>query len=410
MSYIKTPHILVPAQDVDKSKWSVVACDQFTSQPHYWEDLSLAVGDSPSTLNLIFPEVYLEQDDAPQRIANIHATMRSYLNGGMFESLREFVLVDRTLSDGKHRIGLMVAIDLETYEYTPDSAALIRATEKTVVSRIPARIEIRRNACIEVPHIMLLMDDRDDSVLGPLMAKRDTLQRLYDFDLNMNGGHVCGYVADDPDRIKAAVARLLDPQVLRAKYGDAERPVLFAVGDGNHSLASAKECWNQIKTALSAAEQQRHPARYALCELVNLHDTSLVFQPIHRVVMGADREFIDWLRTRMSGDSSVRLVWRAEEFTVQASSSPSDAIADLQKAIDDYCRAHREIAVDYIHGEDNLLEVAREKDAIAIFMPTIDKNSLFDYVRRRGVLPRKSFSMGNAEDKRYYYEAKKIKW
>lgn len=410
MSCIKIPHILVPCDEVDKTRWSVVACDQYTSQPHYWEDLSLVVGDSPSTLNLIFPEVYLEDEDAPERIASIHNTMRSYLNGGMFVPLEDFVLVDRTLSDGKHRIGLMIAIDLEDYQYTADNNALIKATEKTVVSRLPARMEIRKNACIEVPHIMLLMDDRDNHILGDLYARRSSLRKIYDFELNMDGGHLCGYVADDSDRVREQIEGLLDPQVQTEKYGDATHPILFAVGDGNHSLAAAKECWEQIKSVLSVQEQHRHPARYALCELVNLHDSSLVFRPIHRVIMGADEEFIPYLRSRLQGPATLRVVWREQEYELSVSASASDAIADVQKAIDDYMRAHRELEIDYIHGDDSLMQVAREKDGVAIFMPTIDKNTLFDYVRRRGVLPRKAFSMGNAQDKRYYYEAKKIKW
>lgn len=412
MSCIKIPHILLPQQDTDMTKWSVIACDQFTSQPKYWEELSMFVGDAPSTLNLIYPEVYLDEDeeDAEARIEQIYERMRAAFNGGLFRCVDNFVLVDRTQSDGKHRLGLMIAVDLEDYDYTSANNALIKATEKTVVERLPARISVRKGACLELPHVMVLMDDRENEILPDLYARKDTYTRLYDFDLNMGGGHLAGYAIEDSDAVLATLEdKLLSPEKMARKYG-ADRRILFAVGDGNHSLATAKECWNKIKLALSPQEQHRHPARYALCELVNLHDNALSFEPIHRVITGADEELIDWLQSKSSGDSVTKLIWNERVYELAVSSSPSDAIADLQSALDTYCKAHKDVEIDYIHGDDNLMEVARKKNAMALFMPTIAKDSLFDYVARRGVLPRKSFSMGNAQDKRYYCEAKKIKW
>ena len=398
---IKVPQILIPNDKIDLEKWSVVACDQFTSQPEYWSELETLVGEKYSTLKMIFPEVYLEKEDKKQRTSNINNTMDKYLKEDIFKEVNDFVLVDRTQNDGMHRIGLMLSVDLEDYDYTPKNNALIKATEKTVVERLPARIEVREHASLEIPHIMLLMDDVNNVILKKLMDKKEKLEKLYDFDLNMNGGHLVGYRVDNSNEVLDELMSLLDNQ--------KENKLLFVVGDGNHSLATAKECWNRVKATLSEEERQNHPARYALCELVNLRDQSLIFQPIHRVMFNCGKEFIEYMQNNITGEEKTKMVYEGETYELNISTSPSDAIADIQGTIDKYMKSHSDVNIDYVHNDDYTLKVAKENHGVAIFMPTISKDSLFDYVSRRGVLPRKSFSMGHAEDKRYYMEAKKIK-
>lgn len=398
---IKIPKILLPKADVDKSKWSVIACDQFTSQPSYWEQLDKFVGDAPSTLRMIFPEVYLESENKQDRIKAINDNMKTYLLSGIFEEFEGFILVERTTPDGQKRLGLVIAVDLDDYEYTPKNNALIKATEKTVVERLPARIEVRKGARLESPHIMMLMDDRKDKIIENLYANRDKLELAYDFALNMGGGSIKGYKVRDCKAVIDSLNSLLDK----------DRPILFAVGDGNHSLATAKECWNNIKKTLSGNELNNHPAKYALCELVNLHDESLKFEPIHRAVFGVDEEFAEYMGKELEslgGKSSIKVVYGAKEYRWSVSDNASDAIADVQQLMDEYNKSHKDMVIDYIHGDKHLLSVAKEKNAVAVFMPCLEKDGLFDYVVRRGVLPRKSFSMGHAEDKRYYLECRVI--
>ena len=404
---VKIPKILLPSKDIDPTKWAVIACDQFTSQPDYWGRLDDLVGDAKSTLKLIYPEAYLERDDKEARTQAINDTMQEYLAQGVFSEVEDFVLVDRQIADGRHRIGLMISVDLDDYEYTPFNTALIKATEKTVVERLPARIAVRKGASIELPHIMLLMDD-DKDILGELYANRDSMDKLYDFTLNMGGGRLVGYRVKDSEKVRSRLEELASGEVSKSKYG-VEQSIMFVVGDGNHSLATAKECWENIKKTLTPEQTLTHPARYALCELVNLHDSSLEFSPIHRVVFNVGEEFISYLQDRLVGDDTTIANYKDKHYLLHINSSPSDAIADIQQAIDDYLATHSKAYVDYVHGEEYTLDVARSNDAVAIFMPTISKQSLFGYVARRGVLPRKSFSMGHAEDKRYYMEAKLIK-
>ena len=404
---VKIPKILLPSKDIDPTKWAVIACDQFTSQPDYWERLDDLVGDAESTLRLIYPEAYLERDDKEARTQAINDTMQEYLAQGVFSEVEDFVLVDRQIADGRHRIGLMISVDLDDYEYTPYNTALIKATEKTVVERLPARIAVRKGASIELPHIMLLMDD-DKDILGELYANRDSMDKLYDFTLNMGGGRLVGYRVKDSEKVRTRLEELASGEVSKSKYG-VEQSIMFVVGDGNHSLATAKECWENIKKTLTPEQTLTHPARYALCELVNLHDSSLEFSPIHRVMFNVGEEFISYLQDRLVGDDTTIANYKDKQYLLHINSSPSDAIADIQQAIDDYLATHSKAYVDYVHGEEYTLDVARSNDAVAVFMPTISKQSLFGYVARRGVLPRKSFSMGHAEDKRYYMEAKLIK-
>ncbi|MEG1394312.1 MAG: DUF1015 domain-containing protein [Clostridia bacterium] len=408
MSTIVKPNILLPKQNIDKAKWSCVACDQFTSQPDYWSKLADFVGDAPSCLNMIMPEVFLANGDLNERIEKINQNMQTALSDDIFDQINDLVLVERTQSDHLVRVGLMLAVDLEDYDYTPNNKALIKATEKTVEERLPIRIEVRKNASLELPHIMLLMDDKENAILGGLLAKKNKLEKLYDFDLNMQGGHLTGFRVDNSDEVIKQIESLADKKNMLAKYGVTDS-LLFAVGDGNHSLATAKECWNAIKKGLSEQEKAAHPSRFALCELVNLYDNALSFQPIHRVAFNAGEELVDFLVKKLQGDESTKIVFRGKETLVNIPAKPSDAIADIQQALDEFVKQNQKVELDYIHGEEHLMQVANKKDGVAIFMPTLAKDSLFDYVIRRGVLPRKSFSMGHAEDKRYYCECKKIK-
>ncbi len=408
MSYFKIPEILLPKKEYDYSKWSTIACDQFTSQPEYWEELKKFVGKEKSTLNLVLPEVYLETVDKEKEVKKINDTMEKYLKEKIFDTYESFIYVERELAPGVIRKGIMIAVDLEAYDYAPDAKLPIRATERTVKERLPIRIEIRKDAKIEIPHICIFMDDREDKILSELAAKKKSMTKLYDFDLNMNGGHVAGYLVKNSKALEKQINGLLDKELLLEKY-NTEEELLFVVGDGNHSLATAKECWELVKKDLSEEEKKTHPARYALCELQNIHDEAIVFEPIHRFIGGVDETFVDFLRHEIDGEGEIRLVYKGVERTLFVNSDPTVAIADIQKAIDKYMTKHPEMYIDYIHGDDYLLEVAQHKDGFALFMPKIEKNTLFSYVTKHGVLPRKSFSMGHAESKRYYLESRIVK-
>lgn len=408
MSYFKIPEILLPKKEFDYSKWATIACDQFTSQPDYWESLRYYIGDAKSTLDLVLPEVYLETVNKEEEVKKINKNMADYLKSNMFDTYNNFIYVERELAKGVVRHGLMIAVDLEAYDYAPDAKLPIRATERTVKERLPIRIEIRKDAPIEIPHICIFMDDREDKIFSALKRKKNTMEKLYDFELNLSGGHVRGYLVEKSDAIVKQLDSLLDPELLQEKYKTKEE-LLFVVGDGNHSLATAKECWNLVKKDLTEEEQKTHPARYALCELQNIHDEAIVFEPIHRFIGGANEDFVEYLQRTVDGDGTVRIVYKGIERTVSVNEDPTVAIADLQNAIDKYMAKHPEMYIDYIHGDDYLLDVAKEKDGIALFMPKIEKNTLFSYVTKHGVLPRKSFSMGHAESKRYYLECRKVK-
>lgn len=407
MNLVRVPKVLLPKKDIDYSKWSCIACDQFSSEPEYWAELADKVSGSPTALNLILPEVYLN-GDTNSSIAKINNTMAEYLNNGLFEELDTVILVKRTLNNKKVRLGLMIEIDLECYDYSDKNNAYIKATEKTVTSRLPARIEIRKNASIELPHVMMLVDDKQGDFIQSLYKKCDKMDVLYDFDVNMNGGHLTGYRVNDSESLVEKLNGLTSSALIKSKYNQ-DCNIAFVVGDGNHSLATAKECWNLIKQNLTPVERENHPARYSLVELVNIYDDSLEFEPIHRLLVNADINFVTSFCKNMTGDSSIKVLFNKKTYVANVPSNPSDAIKDIQDFIDNYKLNHKEIIEDYIHGDNSLIELAKKHNAVAIFMPTISKEGLFDYCLRRGALPRKSFSMGNAEDKRYYLEAKKIK-
>ncbi|MDF2521181.1 MAG: hypothetical protein K0R84_1809, partial [Clostridia bacterium] len=297
---IKVPEILLPEKNVSYEKWSVIACDQYTSQPEYWEEVNGIVGDSYSTLNLVLPEVYLEEEnrDIEKMIKHIHSNMREYLNKNVLVPQKPgFIYVERKTESEVTRKGLVLSIDLENYEYTANSQSLVRPTEKTVIERIPPRVKIRENAAVEFPHIMLLIDDPDEAIIEPLAQMKDKLNKVYDFDMMMGGGHISGYKIDEQDMLDKLIKgfeKLADPAVFNKKYDLKENKaiLLFAVGDGNHSLASAKAHWENVKKTLNDEQKETHPARFALVEVVNIHDKSLIIEPIHRELFNVDSEHL----------------------------------------------------------------------------------------------------------------------
>mgnify|MGYP001036570618 CR=1 FL=1 len=419
----RSSDILLPRQNFEK--WSTVACDQYTSDAEYWTDVEKTVADSPSALRIMLPEIYLEEKNVDRLIEKTYEKMREYLRDGVFETVKDaYIYVERTLSDGKTRKGLMGIFDLEAYDFNAGSGSVIRATEGTVLSRIPPRVRIRQNACLEMPHIMILIDDRSKCVIEPLEEQKSGFEKLYDFDLMKNGGHIKGYKvsAAAKNSIETAIASLYDEKAFADKYGIevGSKPLLvFAVGDGNHSLATAKTCWENIKKDLTEEEKLTHPARYALAELVNLHDTSLEFEPIHRVLFGVDEEkFVKDLETFFAGyklredeDStgfSVLINGKEKHYVIDAPKS-NLTVGDVQCFIDHYLKdIQPDAKVDYIHGEEEVKALAGVHGNVGILLPAMEKNDLFKTVILDGVLPRKTFSMGHANDKRYYLEVRKI--
>ncbi|MDL2206205.1 DUF1015 domain-containing protein [Eubacteriales bacterium OttesenSCG-928-N13] len=404
LGVMPTP-ILLPKAPNALDKWAVVACDQFTSEPEYWQEVTQQVGDEPSTLNIIYPECYLSEGD--QRIDRIREAMQDYRSHVLGRVGTGFVLVERQTSCG-NRLGLVMAVDLEKYDFSPDSKSPIRATEQTIVERIPPRVKIRKGAPLESPHIMLLVDDPNRSLIEPIYEAREQLQSLYDFDLMMRGGHIRGWLLDShaQGKVQKALSDLYD------KSGG----LLFAVGDGNHSLATARQCWLDMKNELTEQDREEHPARYALCEVVNLHDPSLQFEPIHRAIFGADsaqlsHDMVMWCRKNGMSISAcdedhAEMYLLDAPVCIQNSINPLP-VAILQPFLDEWLEAHPSASIDYIHGEQ-ALETLTEQGACCIRLKAIDKGSLFESVRKGGPLPRKTFSMGEAQDKRYYLECRSL--
>ena len=412
--------ILLP-KDVDMTKWAVVACDQFTSQPEYWQVVEDTVGNAPSTLRLILPEAKLNDPDVEQSIADINSTMEQYLESGVFQTLSDSLLyMERTQSDGKIRHGLIGMIDLEQYDFTPGSGALIRATEGTVLSRIPPRVRVREHAPIELPHVMLLIDDPDRTVIAPLTAASGEMEKVYDFELQQEGGHLRGWKLTDiqMDGVAAALEGLCTDAEMQKKYGlSGAAPLLFAVGDGNHSLATAKQCYENLKKVTPESQWGTLPARYALVEVVNNHDHALQFEPIHRVLFGVQPDQV--LEAFKSfypeayegrGEGHVIAYTCAEHtgFLTVPNPKVQLAVGTLQTFLDAYVQEYGG-EVDYIHGDDVTDELGAKAGNIGFKLPAMGKEQLFKTVMTDGVLPRKTFSMGHAQDKRYYVEARRIK-
>ncbi len=413
----KKADILLPDFDkTDAYKWAVVACDQFTSEPEYWEKASKEAENSPSALNVILPEVYLSQADT--RIPKINQAMKDYLTETLVCHKDSAIFVERAQSDGSIRRGVVLCVDLEAYDYTRGASSLIRATEATVVERIPPRVAIRRGAEIELPHVMLLIDDPERTAIEPL-ASECSGKFAYDTDLMLGGGHITGKFLTDENykKFEKALTKLITPEGMESRYGDSSlSPLLFAVGDGNHSLASAKAAYEEIKSSVGVTLAQTHPARYALVEVVNIHDEALKFEPIYRVMFGVDaqnvlselKKYISALNGNAAAQS-ITYTYKDKTGTLCAEHPVRQlTVGTLQDFIDEYIKEHDGVTVDYIHGENSVRTLARKDGAIGFLFSGMSKSELFKTVIFDGALPRKTFSMGHAEDKRYYLEARKI--
>ncbi len=384
--------ILLPKSNFEN--WATIACDQYTSEPEYWEDVKKAAGDMPSAFNIVLPEVYLSKDNSDY-INKINKNMQEYLDSDIFDSYNNaLIFIERIQSDGKCRRGIVGKIDLEEYDYRAGSNAEIRATEQTVLSRIPPRVEIRKNAPLELPHVMLLFDDVKHMIFSYLKARKSEFKKAYDFTLMCGAGSITGYILDDE-----AQSKVLSCLHILKEQNDG---FLFCVGDGNHSLATAKECYNLNKTEQS---------RYALCEIVNIHDTALEFEPIYRVVFGVNpKELLDdFVKTVGQGEQKFVCVYGETQTEISVKPTSKLAVGTLQSFLDNYVKSHPNAEIDYIHGENSLKKLASREDAIGFIFSGMQKNELFDAVNTDGSLPRKTFSMGHADDKRFYIEARKIK-
>ena len=400
------------------TKWAVVACDQYTSEREYWEAAEKYIGEAPSALRLMLPEAYLDREES--EIPKINAKMREYLENGVLQCHEnKMIYLERVQLDGRVRRGLVCAIDLEDYDYSKGSTTLTRATEGTVLERIPPRVAIRRGAALEMPHIMILIDDPERTVIEPVAKRAAKLPVAYDFELMAQSGRVKGYFLGGGEcgEINAALGKLCADGVMQKKYGVDAEPLLFAIGDGNHSLASAKALYEEIKAEIGEEAARVHPARFALCEIVNLHDEALEFEPIYRVVFGVDaEEFICEFKSylsALSGDADeqrIELVFGGGEEEIAVKTPVSQlAVGTVQAFLDRYVKEHEGVLVDYIHGIESTKALARRDGAVGILFDGMGKNELFKTVICDGALPRKTFSMGHAADKRFYVECRKIK-
>ena len=404
-------NILLPKTD-SYEKWSVIACDQFTSEPQYWEQTRSKIGDCKSALDLILPEAYLSKDNS-EKICEIHDSMNRYLSEEFFQVIENsFIYVERTLLNGDIRPGLIGVIDLEEYSYEKGVESRIRPTEKTVVERIPPRKMVRENAPIEMPHIILFYNDKEDRFTSYIQERKATLKEIYDFDLIMGGGHISGWAiqGEDVEKINelfSAYQTTAEDECSKNKLN----PMILAVGDGNHSLATAKACWEDLKKQLPKEKRVNHPARYALVEIENIYDKSLQFEPIHRIVQYTNTDaFLEYLQNTICCEYGYPIQWHRQDesgclyLNVRDGELP---LAVFQDALDKWL-AENPGEVDYIHGEQSLLKLAEQEDAIGFLMPEIEKGQFFLDIMKTGVLPRKTFSLGHAEEKRYYLEARRI--
>ena len=402
MNVFETAKILVP-KNVDMEKWAVIACDQFTSDSLYWERVRHNAGDAPSTLHMILPEVMLPGTDA--QIAEIHQTMASYLTDGVFAEYKSsYIYVERTLLDGSVRKGLVGALDLDQYDYHPDTVAPVRATEATVQERIPPRMRVRRGAPLEMPHVLLLCDDQKRTIIEPLAAEKDNMAKVYDFDLCAGGGRIRGWLLSREltGKVNAALA----------VYEQEKVPLTYAVGDGNHSLATAKACYEELKKNNPGVDMSNHPARFALVELENIHDEAQQFAPIHRVIAKTNPSaLLAYLTKACTGEETCPIPWfsGSKQGVLQLGVQPGQLpLAALQQALDAYL-AENAGEIDYIHGDHEVCQLAQQDNAVGFLLPPMEKHQLFRGVISGGVLPRKTFSMGHADDKRFYIEGRKIK-
>ena len=415
--------VLLPKKGIDLKKWAVIACDQYTADPEYWEKVEESVGEAPSTLRITLPEIYLEKEGKEERIRKINTTMDEYLENGIFTEYKDsYILVERKSETGT-RFGIVGKIDLEEYDYSKDSKSQVRATEGTILSRIPPRKEIRHAAPLELPHIMILISDEKRTVIESMRDKRDELEVIYDTDLMMAGGHVRGYLInreEDKKSIDDGLSQMLESL-------DPENPLLFAMGDGNHSLATAKSLWEDIKEELSEEEKERHPARYALVEIENIFDEGLQFEPIHRIFYSLtldrfdeaissfapvvrkekiDKEEISKL---INKEKRAFVLYDGNEYTLYMMDGTEKELAawTIQSVIDTLL-FEKACTVDYIHGMEETLSLAGNGN-IAVILPDIPKETFFASILSDSAFPRKTFSIGHANEKRYYMEARKIR-
>lgn len=403
-------NILLP-KNVSFEKWAVIACDQFTSQPEYWKRVRENVGEAVSTLNLVFPEAELNVDRA-ERIKGINENMAKYLAEDIFTEYKDsYVYVERILKNGVVRKGIVGVIDLEQYDYNADSKSAIRATEQTVLERIPPRVEIRRNASMELPHVLLLCDDEKERIIEPLTAKKAELPKIYDFDLMEGGGHIEGYLlkGTEVDTINEAIAAY-EVDVFAKYEGSGKAPMTYAVGDGNHSLATAKACYEELKAKCGAENVANHPARFALVELENIYDEAQVFEPIHRLLTNVDvKALLENLQAEIGGNSTaVKWFANGEAGELKINDENGELPLEvIQVALDKYLKSNAG-EIDYIHGDETLEQLSQKENTIGFLMPNVTKNAFFENIVNNGVMPRKTFSMGEAEEKRYYLEGRRI--
>ena len=431
---IQIPTVYLPKAGTDLGKWAVIACDQYTSEPDYWREVERIVGEAPSTLKLTFPEVHLEKPGETERIKSIQATMRQYLSDRILEPREGLIYVERTVA-GKTRKGVLLCIDLEHYDYNKGSSSLIRATEGTIVERLPPRMKVREGALLELPHILVLIDDPNHTVIEPLSAAKAQLEKLYDFELMLDSGHLAGYAinTDLENRLVEALRALGARETFAAKYGvDMDQPVLlFAMGDGNHSLATARAIWDRLKPQVGLD----HPARYALVEIENVHDQGLDFEPIHRVLFGLKRDLVTSLKATFGTNFSYKSAGSSEEMIAGVDSAGGQkqviglvgggadakfgvieianplsnlAVGSLQTFLDAFMQGGGAEKIDYVHGADVVERLALQPANAGFYLPGMQKSDLFKTVILEGALPRKTFSMGEAREKRFYMEARKI--
>ena len=407
MDIFNTADILIPAKG-DMSKWAVIACDQFTSEPEYWAECERLVGDADSALRLMLPEAWLESDRAEGAEGRINAEMERCLRENVFRVLeKSFVYLERQQSDGRIRRGLVGAVDLEQYDFTPGSHAAIRSTEDTVADRLPPRVKVRKGAALEMPHAMVLMNDPEDAVLGALEARKERFEKVYDFELMQGSGHIRGW------RVSGGEAEAVSAAI-RALTETAD--MAMAMGDGNHSLATARLCWLDIREKLSESQRENHPARYALVELNNIHEAAIDFEPIHRILLDTETDaFLNeaerfFEEASRDGEShAIRCITaEGQREIIVRGLTIGETIGAAERFALDYLKRHGG-RIDYIHGDDTVAAMGRERGSCAMVLPAMDKTELFTSVERSGPFPRKSFSIGHARDKRFYLECRKIK-
>lgn len=413
----KPADILIPDAKTNMEKWAVIACDQYTSEPEYWKETYKNTDGFNSSINMILPEIFLEDENVSERISKIHNNMESYLTKNVFKEYKNsMIYVERIQSNGVLRAGIVGMIDLEEYDFSKGSSSQVRATEATVIERIPPRIKIRDGAALELPHIMILIDDENKSVIEPLSSQKDSFEKLYDFNLMQGGGSISGYLLESEmcEKIIKLLDNLGDQETFKKKYGVSD-VLLYAMGDGNHSLATAKEFYEQLKKNNPEKDFSNHPARYALAEIVNLHSPALDFEAIHRIITETDTQALieqmtDTLKlSNIESEQYFDYIINGDTHRAYIHNPTSNlAVGSLQNFLDKFLNDNSG-KIDYIHGIEAVTRLAETKNSIGFVLPDMNKNQLFPTVIKDGALPRKTFSMGHAQDKRYYVECRKIK-